>query len=158
VTVTAPLVSVVLARAMTAFIMPFFVMTTAIMVAAVARLIYRAIPVIVNKIYRLAAGPVSGTVPSPVLFITRAHVQINRCSGRPGRAHNHNRLGVNHRRGRLIANINAAIQARLVHADKHPDTHIGHGRGGAGQGGKQGNTFHDSGTPWQAKQKELLAR
>ena len=126
-----------------AFIFSFFAMLFAMLVAIIVRVIVArttplrmlllvtlAHPLLLYKIHRLAAGVVACAVFAPFLLMPRWNVQVDRLTlYHHGLWCNDHRLGIDEHRRRVVADINAPIDARLINADRHP--HIGLGKKGA---------------------------
>ena len=87
------------------------------MLALIARYIFPVVPVVVDKIDRLAAGVVFVAMFAPVFGITRRHVQIDGL--RVGvAAFNHFGLAIDHLRLRVPSDIDAAIKPGLADSDR----------------------------------------
>jgi hypothetical protein len=91
-------------------------------------------PTFLHKINRLAAGVVVVAVTAPILLVRSRDVKVDRLALHHysrlhkdrvvmNRRRNNNGLWIHHCRLGVIANVNAAIDARLVNANRH--THIG---------------------------------
>ena len=72
-------------------------------------------PLFLHEIHRLAAGVVAGTVLAPVLLMARRHVKVDRLAlhQHRGRCNDH-RLRVDEHRLRVVANVDTAINPRLI--------------------------------------------
>ena len=115
------------------------VVIVAVMVAVVpARmvvLVALADPVVADEVDRLTAGAVLAAVAAPVLLVRRRHVEIDRppfddVIRRRGDDH---RLRQHQGRARQIADVDAAVDARLVDADRDADVGLGRGRRDRGE-------------------------
>jgi len=89
---------------------------------SVARHILIVVPIIPHKVDGPAACVVLPAVLVPVLLMSRWHVQIDRlrCDVLRGSG-DHDRLRIDNRRSRNIANIDLAIEPRLAEADGDTD-------------------------------------
>ncbi len=98
--------------------------TTPAVALAVARHVLMLVPVILHEIDRLATGVVLAAMLAPVLSVTRRYVEIDRLAYHAqGHRLDHDRLRVDQLRLREVADVDAAIEARL--ADLHRYTDIG---------------------------------
>src|SRR3954453_8748764 len=98
-------------------LVPAVVMT--VVPAGMLVLVALAHPLVANEVDRLAAGMVLAAVAAPVLLMRRRHVQIDRATlDDDGRRRDDHRLRVIERRVRQVANVDAAVHARLVDADR----------------------------------------
>ena len=101
-------------------------------------------PALLDEIDRLVARVVASTVGAPVLLMTGRHIQVDRLARHHDpRRRDDDRLGINQRGRRDIANIDAPIYTRLVDADR--DTDIRCREGGRRRADEQrddGNFFH----------------
>ena len=89
---------------------------------AVPRNILTVVPVILNKIDPLAAGVVLVAMPSPVLRVAARHAQVDRLVGNRC-ALDQDRLPIDDSRGRIVPDVEAAIEAGLADADRY--TNVG---------------------------------
>ena len=78
-------------------------------------------PGFLYEVHRLAASVVAPAVTAPILLMRCWHVEIDRRSLH-WRGGNDHRLGKNQSGSRKITNVDAAVDARLVDADRHADT------------------------------------
>jgi len=89
---------------------------------AVARHVLRVIPIVLHEIDRPAAGMVLSAMPAPVSFMSRWHVQVNGLQDNVlGRLHRHDRLCINDRWRRNIADVDLSVEAGLANTDGYPD-------------------------------------
>ena len=122
-----------------AFVFSFFAMLFAMLVAIVVRvtvplttplrmrlLVTLSHPLFLYKIHGLATGVVASAVFAPLLLVPRWNIQVDRLAlhHHGGRCNDH-RLWVNEHRRRVVADINAPIDARLINADRHPHAVFG---------------------------------
>ena len=79
-------------------------------------------PGVPHEVDRLPAGFVAPAIAAPVLLVRGWHVEIDRrpLVGDPRRRDQH-RLRQHERRPRHVADVDAAVDTRLVDADRHAD-------------------------------------
>ena len=103
---------------------------------AVARRVFVGVPAVLHEQHALAAGMVIAAMTRPMLDVARRHAQVDRRRlDIAHRALHDDRLAIHHLRLRIIADVDAAVEARLADAEGHRD--IGGERGG-GQGQQAG--------------------
>ena len=130
-----------------AFVFSFFAMLVAMFVAIVIAMVLAVIarvsvplaaplwmlllvtlphPLFLYKIHRLATRVVACAVFAPLLLVPRWNVQVDRLAlhEHGGRCNDH-RLRVHEHWRRVVADINAPIDARLINANRHPHTGLG---------------------------------
>lgn len=118
----------------------------------VARNVFPLVPVILDKIDPLTAGVVLAAVLTPMFCVPRRHIQINRRSV-AGNPTDHHRLRINQYRLRVVAYVDAAIEARLANAYRHADIGGEHRRGDQSKG--EDHSFHKN---LQMKRLQMLAQ
>ena len=75
-------------------------------------------PLLLHEIHRLAAGVVSVAMFTPVLLMARRYIQINRLAHHGyGLLHDDDRLRADQDRLRIVADVDAPVNARLVDTD-----------------------------------------
>jgi hypothetical protein len=80
------------------------------------------VPVIPNKVDRLAAGVVLATMPTPILFVTRPHMKINRGWQRfAANPYGNDGRGVDKPRCRSITEIDSSKKTGFTNIDRHAD-------------------------------------
>jgi len=99
------------------------------MLLLVAWSVFVVVPVVLHKIDPLVARVVFSAVLGPMLAMARGYAQINRLA-LIAFMHDYSRLAIVQLRLRKVADIEAAIVARLADADRNPD--LSECRGGDG--------------------------
>src|SRR5207249_423939 len=86
-------------------------------------------PLLLDEVHGLTAGVVAPAVLAPVLLIDNRHVEVDGLlvHGHGGRG-DHDRLSVDNGRLRVAADVDAAVDARLVDADRHSNVGPGEHR------------------------------
>lgn len=105
--------------------MPTVTVTLVIIASmAVMRDVFVVVPVVAHEVDRYTACIIFCAMLSPVLFMPGRYVQVDRL-GRNirRRAYDHDRLGINNRRARNIANVDLSVETWLPNGDRH--AHIG---------------------------------
>jgi hypothetical protein len=105
-------------------------------ILAVSGCVDIAIPDVVNKIDRPAAGLVLIAIPVPFFCMPRRHAEINRRIPGPYRADD-NRFRIDQPRRRIIAYIKAAVKSRFAHTDRNAGMRL------VRYGRKQGRNQYD---------------
>src|SRR4029079_16853201 len=96
-------------------------------------------PALLHEVHRLTAGGVAAAVALPVTLMLHRHVQVHRpLVDGVRRRRDDDRLRVDHRWRRLIADVDAPVHARLADAERHADVGGREGRC-CGRGGKDEN-------------------
>src|SRR6185369_9346072 len=94
--------------------------------AGMLMLVALAHPLVADEVDRLAARVVVAAVATPVLLMRRWHIQIDRPTLDNDRWSRHDhRLRVGERRRRQRADVDAAVDARLVDSDRDVGRHGG---------------------------------
>lgn len=92
------------------------------MLAAVARHVLPVVPIVFYEVDRPATSMVLRAMPAPVFLMPGRYVQINGLHDNMlSRLHRDDRLCIDDRRRRNIADVDLAVEAGLADADRHPD-------------------------------------
>ncbi|WP_157359959.1 hypothetical protein [Caldimonas brevitalea] len=130
--VVMPAASVIItAAAMTAVVVAIMIPIAVVMMVVPTVVLAVAI-VVFHEVDRRAARVVLPAVLAPVLGMPGGHVHVDRLWRHPGALDDH-RLRVDHRRRRRMADVDAAVQARLADAHRHTDIRRSSHAGGTGQ-------------------------
>ncbi len=79
-------------------------------------------PVFAHEVHRLSAGVVAGTVPAPILLVFARNVQIDRpLMNRHGARLDDHWLRIDHGGLRVVADVNATVDAGLIDANRDAD-------------------------------------
>src|SRR4051812_2638507 len=90
-------------------------------ITTIAALLFPALanPAFLDEVHRLVARAVAAAIGPPVALMAWRHVQIDRLALHDHRRWRDNdRLGVDQCRLRIVADIDASVDARLVDADR----------------------------------------
>src|ERR1700722_15021397 len=104
---------VVMVVAVFAVIVPMFV---TMMFTIVGNVSLR-VPVMPDEVDRLAAGVVLAAVMTPIALIAWAHMQVNRRRQHAASAYAHDGRAIDEAGRRRVADIHAAVEARVAQAD-----------------------------------------
>jgi hypothetical protein len=120
---TVPMVVVMIMVVIFVMPVPTIAIVIIVMVMPVARDVFVVIPIVAHEVDRSPASVVFRTVLAPVLLVTRRHMQVDRLYRNVlRRPHNYDRLRVDDRRPRNVANVNLSVKAGLAYCDR--DTYI----------------------------------
>src|SRR5215813_3206254 len=88
----------------------------------VVRDVFVVVPVIFDEVDRAAAGMILAAMFVPVLLMAGRHVQVNRCGCNILRCwRNDDRLRVDDRRPRDVADVDLSVEPGLTNADRYAD-------------------------------------
>ena len=108
----------------------FSVLAIVVLMLTIPRRVHVVVPAVPDEIDRLAAGVIGATMPGPVPRMPRRYAQIER-RGRIGRRLvDDDRLRVDDLRWRVVADLDAAVVARLADIDGDVDIPCMCGNGG----------------------------
>ena len=86
-------------------------------------------PLLLHKIHGLPAGSIAPAVATPVSLVDNGHVKVDRILINDHRSWcDHHRLCIDDWRCRVVADVDAPINTRLIDADRH--TYTGSGKHG----------------------------
>lgn len=124
-----------------AVFLPVFPLTTVFTAPArMLMLVAFTHPLLLHKVHRLSAGVVTGAMFSPILLMAHWYVEVDRLAlHRHWRRYDDHGLWRNQHRLRVVANIDTAINARLVDANRDTDAGLGQYLTADSSAGKNGN-------------------
>ena len=130
------------------FLLEFFRLAFVLVAVQIARKIFVVVPALLHKIDRLTAGGIPPAILAPILLVYHRHVKVDwPLIHSHGRLYDDHRLRIDHRWWRIVADVNATVNAWLIDVNGYPDIGPGKYRNSCAHSQREHNELLHIGSP-----------